>query len=121
MVLVISLTTAETSPSLSLSAMTRITGGSHFADDEASAIAKTGAVLGDRLHHQLVVERLALLVAHALQQLRHLGEALADFGHRAAPLLEHRQQLQRRHEPVAGRREMERMIWPLCSPPTLKF
>ncbi len=49
-----------------------------------------------------MVERLAGLVAHAGELLRHLVEAAADLGHTQARLLDHGEKLQGRHQAVAG-------------------
>src|SRR5690606_13627379 len=56
-----------------------------LADHQSAAIAEPRAAFGYHLLDELVRERLALLVADALEQLRHLLEPLADLRHRATP------------------------------------
>src|SRR5690348_5681373 len=60
--------------------------GAGFTDYQAPGLAQPGATFGDDLDDALVVERLALFVADALEQLRHLGEATADLGNRCLHL-----------------------------------
>ena len=84
--------------------MTRMTGS--VPDGRITsrpAIAELFLASIDRFLHAAILKRLAALIAHVREKLRHRLETLAHFADRTARRHDDRQHLQRRDEAVARR------------------
>src|SRR5215218_1715073 len=74
------------------------------ADDEPAAVAEALAGRLDDVDHRLLLEGLALLVAHVLENLRQRLETVTDLADRLVEAFDHREKLQDGDEAVASRR-----------------
>src|SRR5436190_20466922 len=77
--------------------------GARRAHDQPAMTVETGLRIPDGVAQLGALERLAALVTHVLEYLRQRIEPVADARHRLLLLLDHRQNLQRGEQPVAGR------------------